>query len=62
MLRDLLHGDGIASKKLHLLLEPDDIVLECTNVTASLIMGRHLVTVQSKEQPISSRVDKAKGA
>ena len=58
MLPDFLHGDGIASEEFHLLLEPDDIGFECTNVTPSLIMRRHLVTAQSERQTISSRVDK----
>jgi len=58
VLPDFLHGDGIASEEFHLFLEPDDIVFECTNVTPSLIMRRHLVTVQSEGHTISSRVDK----
>lgn len=39
VLRNLLHRDRIASEELHLLLEPDDIPLERTNVTTPLIMG-----------------------
>ena len=58
MLHDFLHDGRVTSKELHLFLEPDNIFLECTNVTASLIVRRHLITVQSEEKSISARVIK----
>jgi hypothetical protein len=38
VLPNALHGDRNVPKEFHLLLEPDDILLESTDITTPLIM------------------------
>lgn len=48
VLHNLFHDDWVAPKELHLLLKPNDVFLECTNVAAPLVVGRHLVTARTQ--------------